>query len=199
MKKTFKFLIIDDHQLFADGLARILEEEDNFTLTGIFNALDSSASIDADLVLLDIQLGVQSGLDLCTWLRERYTNMIIILISMIQAPHLIREGQKRGANGFISKTTDAELLKETVVKICRGENIFLGLPEKGSSLHEVNLLSEREMQIIHLIKQGLTSKMIAEKLFLSEFTVETHRKNILRKLKLNTANELIAYAYANHL
>ncbi len=199
MKKPINFVIIDDHQLFADGLARILQEEGGFVLRAIYNSIDEVEEIIADLVLLDIQLIGQSGLELCAQLRVKYPELKIILISMIQAPHVIREGELKGADGFIPKTTDAELLKEMVIKICEGEKVFLGMHQKEAEPNKISLLSEREMQIIHLIKGGLKSRVIAEKLFLSEFTVETHRKNILRKLGLSSANELIAYAYENHL
>lgn len=203
MKTPITFTIVDDHRLFADGLARILQEDGAFQLLKVYNAgQDLIAELPeskSDLYIIDIQLGEVSGLDICLQIKSKYQNSKVILISMIQAPHIIKQGKKNGANGFIPKTTDAFLLKEMVNRICSGESVFVERDELTDDPNKIGLLTEREMEIIHLVKSGLTTKIIAEQLFLSEFTVETHRKNILKKLKLSTANELIAYAYANHL
>lgn len=200
MAPICKCLIVDDHQLFVDGLSRILLDVPDFSVVGILNDgenLMQEIEVNTiDLVLLDIQLAGKSGLELCTEIRNANSKVKIILISMIQAPHIMKLAEKSGANGFIPKTTDATILKEIILKICHGENVFHAENIENS---EINLLTDREMEIIYLIKQGQKTKAIAEKLFLSEYTVETHRKNILRKLHLGSANELIAYAYANHL
>ena len=198
--KTTNFTIIDDHRLFADGLARILQDDSSFVLVRVYNSgVEYLANIDqpSDLFIIDIQLGDMSGLDICKEIRTKHTEAKIILISMIQAPHLIRLAEQNGADGFIPKTTDAILLKSFVNQVCDDVKVFVKDLVEGAQ--QINLLTDREMEIIHLIKTGMTTKAIAEKLFLSEFTVETHRKNILKKLKISTANELIAYAYANHL
>ncbi|WP_370088147.1 response regulator [Ekhidna sp.] len=203
MKKPISFTIVDDHRLFADGLARILHEDGAFQLQKVHNVtqsfIDELSQVQSDLYIIDIQLGELSGLDICVQIKEKYPEAKVILISMIQAPHLIKQGRKNGADGFIPKTTDASILKEMVNRVCAGETVFVERDEEISNPHSIELLTEREMEIIHLVKSGLTTRAIADQLFLSEFTVETHRKNILKKLKLSTANELIAYAYANHL
>lgn len=198
-----RFTIVDDHRLFADGLARILQETQSFELIKLYNSgsefLDELDHLDIDLFIIDIQLGELSGLDLCTKIKASQTESKVILISMIEAPHLIKLGQKNGADGFIPKTTDAHDLKEMVYKICQGEKIFVNKAVSSEGTDKINLLTEREMEIIHMVKSGKSTRTISEELFLSEFTVETHRKNILKKLQLSSANELIAYAYANHL
>lgn len=202
------FIVVDDHQLFADGLVRILQDEGDFQLTSIckngdelFMHLEKSVT---QLIFLDIQLQGASGLEICTEVKEKFPDIKIILISMIQGPHVIKDGMHRGANGYIPKTTDAALLKEVIRKVLEGENIFLGLEntpvdQPKSDYHKIDTLSPRELEIIGLVKKGMSTKAIAEQLFLSEYTVDTHRKNILRKLQLSSASELIAYAFANHL
>jgi DNA-binding NarL/FixJ family response regulator len=201
MTKPCNCIIVDDHQLFVDGLSRILSDLSDLKIVGVYNdSIDLPLHLEeksADLLLLDIQLnsGI-SGLELCKEIRKVNTQVKVILISMIQAPHILKEAEKNGANGFIPKTIDAGILKDLIIKICKGENIFYS---EGTSNEVINMLTDREMEIIHMIKQGHKTKTIAEKLFLSDYTVETHRKNILRKLQLRSASELIAYAYANHL
>lgn len=201
--KTCNFLVVDDHQLFADGLSRILQEETEFNAIGIVNSgeelLDFLDQTIPDLILLDIQLKNVSGIKLCAHIHNKFPEIKIVLISMIQAPHLIMEAEKIGANGYLPKTTDAQLLKDTIKKIWAGEDVYIGALNNHTVNDKKELLSIREMEIIHLIKNGMTSKAIADKLFLSPYTVETHRKNILRKLNLNSAHELVAYAYENHL
>ena len=196
-----KCIIVDDHQLFIDGLSRILADLSDFKIVGIYN--DSADLIShikeksVDLILLDIQLNSEmNGLELCKEVRKVNTQVKIILISMIQSPHILKEAERNGANGFIPKTIDAGILKDLIIKICNGTNNFYS---EGTSNEVINMLTDREMEIIHLIKQGYKTKTIAEKLFLSDYTVETHRKNILRKLQLTSASELIAYAYENQL
>ena len=197
------FTIVDDHRLFADGLARILQETELFDLLKVYHSgsdfLEELGGVATDLFMIDIQLGELSGLELCSRIKEVFPASKVILISMIEAPHLIRQGIKNKADGFIPKTTDASILKEMVSRICSGEKVFVDKSSAQEDSSKINLLTEREMEIIHLIKGGKSTRIIAEELFLSEFTVETHRKNILKKLNLSSANELIAYAYANHL
>lgn len=199
--RACRFIVVDDHQLFTDGLVRILKEERDFNPVAVFSNAndiwDGMRLHDVDLVLLDIQLRDQSGLDVCRHIRKLYPEVKIVLISMIQAPHILKEGLKQGANGYIPKTIDARLLKEILRRIWHGENVFLAIQDTTEETKQP--LTNREMEIIHLIKNGLSTKAIAEQLFLSEYTVETHRKNICRKLEVNSLAELIAYAYANHL
>lgn len=198
---SYKIIIVDDHALFADGLVRILQDETDFEIQAIcqnerelFLELQQNA---VDLLLLDIQLIDVNGLDICLKVKQEFPETKIILISMIEAAHVVEEARERGANGYIPKSTDASVLKDGVRKVLQGEAVFL--KSEGANNELINQLSKREVEIIQKIKSGLTSKEIADELFLSEFTVKTHRKNILRKLNLNSVSELIAYAFTNHL
>lgn len=201
MNTQCRFVVVDDHQLFADGLVRILQDEPDFHPVAVLAHIDALWDIlelnEVDLILLDIQLQGQSGLDICVHIRRQYPAVKIVLISMIQAPHISKEALRQGANGFVPKTTDAHELKGIVRQIWQGEDLFVHAELAEGD--EKTTLTEREMEIVHLIKNGQSTKAIAEQLFISEYTVETHRKNILRKLGINSATELIAYAYANHL
>ncbi len=205
---TYSTIIVDDHQLFADGLVRILQDETDFVISGICNSaeqlLKQLKERVADLVILDNQMPQKSGLEICPEIKQQYPNTKVVFISMLDEWHIIKEVSEAGADGFIPKTTDASLLKTTLRAICRGEQVFIS-PKKNDQVKGtlanlgIEQLTAREREVIKLIKEGKTSKAIAESLFLSEFTVETHRKNILRKLQLNSATELIAYAFEHHL
>jgi DNA-binding NarL/FixJ family response regulator len=166
MAQICKCLIVDDHQLFIDGLERILSDVPDFSVVGILtdgkNLISKIQENEVDLVLLDMQLAGISGLELCSELRKVNSVVKIILISMIQAPHILKEAEKNGANGFIPKTTDASELKKIISKICHGEHIF---HSEGIQNSEINLLTDREMEIIYLIKQGQKQERLQKNYF----------------------------------
>lgn len=208
MQQQYSIIIVDDHQLFADGLLRILEDEKDFVVTGICNNGQELNHLlndqQPDLVMLDIQMAGINGLDACQKIKQSRPEIKVILISMFESPNVINEGKKAGANGYIPKTTDAALVKTSIREVLDGQDVFLkpnrpeNLFDTGNSTDKL-LISKREREIIELIKKGYTSKMTAEALHISQYTVETHRKNIMKKLKVGSIKELIAYAYENNL
>ncbi len=179
MKKPCSTVIVDDHSLFAEGLKRILEDDLNFRLTAIYNmaedALHAFNNSPPELVLLDIQLPGMSGLEFCKQMKERYPEMKVVMISMFESTSIIADAKASNANGYIPKTTDAQLLKTALYDIIKGKNVFLSKPSlKAPTTNQpqyVSLLSKRELDIITYIKQGHTSKEIAEQLFSSQFTL----------------------------
>lgn len=208
MQEKFKIIIVDDHQLFADGLVRILDDEDDLDVVGVCNNGTELHHMlnnhKPDLLMLDIQMAGTNGLEICSKLKKTIPHVKIILISMFESTNIINEGKKSGANGYIPKTTDASLVKKSIREVINGKEVFIK-PDKievkidpeGTS--NTFLLSKREKEIIQYVKKGFTSKMTAGVLNISKYTVETHRKNILKKLQLNSLKELISYAYENNL
>ena len=200
-------IIVDDHSLFAEGLSRILKDEPDFSLMAICkdgqSLLHLLNSKKPDLIMLDIQMAGESGITICTKIKTVYPDIKVVLISMFEEPQVIVEGKKALADGYIPKTTDAAILKETIRRVLSGETVFIKpqQPTKEPSVQTPNpfLISTREREIIQLVKKGDTSKVIGKKLNISQYTVETHRKNILKKLQLNSIKELISYAYENGL
>lgn len=202
--RIVKTIIVDDHQLFAEGLSRILQDLKHIELTGTVNSstelLNFLKDEDIELILLDIQLKNENGIDICTDLKKRFPEMKVILISMYDPGTLISEIRKCNANGYIPKSADAEAVKDSINRVLNGEDVFLEIDFK-SHVEEpyFKIISTREREIILLIKQGLTARQISEELNISRFTVNTHRKNILRKLKLNSVKDLIAFSFHNQL
>lgn len=206
MKNKYKIIVVDDHQLFLDGMIRILEDEPDFEIIGFYNngsmLLHALNSYQPDLIVLDIQMPKQNGIDISTQIRNRYPTIKILFISMFEASNIIRNIKKIGANGFIPKTTDASIVKDTIREILKGNDVFVQADSEVLEENtDVNIfsLSKREMEIITLIKKGMSSKEIAETLNISNYTVETHRKNIFRKLKIKSVSELVSFAYDNKL
>ncbi len=202
--KNYNTVIVDDHLLFAEGLARILADMKHLTLLEIVHSYSELLHIltqkKVDLILLDIKLKEENGLDICNLIKSLYPDIKVILISMFDPNTLSLEIKKCHANGYIPKSTDANEVKETIDAVLDGEDVFLEL--HSNSVKEVmleKLITSREKEIIALIKQGNTAKQIASILSISIFTVDTHRKNILKKLELNSIKDLIAFSFSNEL
>ncbi|QEE50727.1 response regulator transcription factor [Flavobacterium alkalisoli] len=204
METTYNIVIVDDHRLFAEGLERILMDEPDFSLQGIYSngneLLHHLNSKKPNLVMLDIQMAGIDGLELCKKIKSNYTDIKVILISMFESNTIINEAKNNGADGYIPKTTDASMMKKTIHDILEGSPVYLRpiaeeCKEENSSLPNFHLISKRERDIIKLIKKGYTSKDMADELNISQYTVETHRKNILKKLNLKSVKDLIGLAY----
>lgn len=205
-KEEIKIIIVDDHQLFADGLKRIIEDIENYKVIKTCNNWEElrlmlNAEIP-DLIMLDIQMKGINGLEICKYLKETHPFIKVIFISMLETSSVIEEGKKVCANGFIPKTTDADLVKKTIENVLLGIDSFINQPISEVDLNEnkkqLLLITKREIEIIKLIKAGYNSKLIANELSISRYTVDTHRKNILKKLNLNSIKELIVFAYENY-
>ncbi|SFH06076.1 response regulator [Pedobacter insulae] len=197
-------IIVDDHLLFAEGLSLILHDIPHLHLLKIVNSYNGVAGMFSqyhiDLILLDIKLRDENGIDICFLVKELYPDVKIILISMFDPDSLAVEIKKCNANGYIPKSTNAQVVKATICKILAGENVFLDLGSKNVKETPLEkLITPREREIIALIKQGKSAKEISCLLNISVFTVDTHRKNILKKLELNSIKDLIAFSVSNNL
>lgn len=197
-------LIVDDHLLFAEGLARILSDMQNLKLQKIASSYNEVTRLlsqqHIDLILLDIKLKDENGIDICLLIKNLYPHIKVILISMFDPDSLSVEIKKCNADGYIPKSTDAQIVKDTINAILQGEKVFLELGNnsvKETSIEK--LITSREKEIIALIKQGKTAKEISDILNISVFTVDTHRKNILKKLNLSSIKSLIAFSFNNKL
>ncbi len=197
-------VIIEDHPLFAEGLSLILRDMPHLRLLKIVSSYQEIEYLleqhRIDLILLDIKLKDENGTEICLMIKERYPDTKIILISMFDPSSLAAEIKNCKADGYIPKSTDAQEVKRSINAILKGENIFLELdPESVIEIPFDKLITPREREIIALIKQGKTAKEISAMLYISIFTVDTHRKNILKKLELNSIKDLIAFSVTNNL
>lgn len=203
-KAVINTVIVDDHLLFAEGLARILADMQHLKLLKIVSSYNEVTRLISqhhiDLILLDIKLKNESGIDICSLIKDLYPDSKIILISMFDPNSIATEIKKCDADGYIPKSTDAQEVKDTINAILEGEKIFLELGNNSAKETPIEkLITTREKEIITLIKQGKTAKEISAILHISIFTVDTHRKNILKKLNLNSVKNLIAFSFNNEL
>ena len=203
-----KIVLVDDHSLILDGLKKLLEDDDMLEVIDTqSNVPDAIRSIDRhkpDLVITDYSMGDDDGLSLIQKTRRLYPNMKFIMLSMHDEAHLVKEVLKEGVNGYVLKKDTKEELLAAIYSV-RGGKMYLSNDINAmlvKSLYEPDegkLLTAREREVLHLIAKEYSNKNIAEELFISERTVETHRKNIFRKTKTSSIVGLIKFAYANNL
>ena len=200
--------ILDDHQIIIDGLKLLLESDSNINV--VFEATSGSiflrklTEIDriVDIVLLDLMMPEISGFEMALMLKKDYPEIKIIVLSMnIDGKSITELKAKAGIKGFLSKSVDKTELMLAIMTVNSGEEYFsqeaereMDNYEKISKELEQITLTKREIEIIRLIDKGLINKEIAKKLFISEQTVTTHRKSILRKTGAHNVSTLLNFA-----
>lgn len=203
-----RIILVDDHAILLDGVKNLLEKEDDVLVSGVFHngesALEYLKSNDVDLVVTDFHMPGMDGLSLVHTLKRIKPSVKVIVMSMHDEAHLVKEILKAGINGYVlKKDTHRELLK--AIRDVQNGNVYLSndinriLISNLQNPDEGRLLTEREREIVKLISKEYSNKDIAEALFISERTVETHRKNIFKKTGTNSLVGLIKFAYANNL
>lgn len=207
MQKT-KILLVDDHAIVLDGLKSLLSKIENIEIVAVANngdeGLEQLQKTKADLVITDINMPGMDGMEFIKTIRNNFPPTKIIVLSLHDEPHFIRNIMKQRVQGYIVKNDASSELVEAVERILKGKTFFSSkinqvLMEQIDEPGANTLLTERELQIIKLIVQECSNKQIAEQLFISERTVETHRKNIFRKTETNNIIGLIKYVYNNNL
>lgn len=210
IESTFKILIADDHKLFSEGLASMVKQIKGTELTGIASngqeALDLIILNPIDLLITDLHMPGMDGLELIRNVKQKYPNIKILVISMHNEPSVIEEVFDANAEGYILKDATREEFLKAIDRILYDgtyysnivlENLLRRSREKKKSTENKIHLSEREIEILSLIMQEYSSEEIAEKLFISKRTVDTHRKSILQKTHCRTLVGLIKFAYEN--
>tara|TARA_Y100001972_G_scaffold129174_1_gene194869 strand:+ start:295 stop:912 length:618 start_codon:yes stop_codon:yes gene_type:complete len=203
-----KIYLTDDHAILLGGLTKILSEEDDMDVVGssatVKETLDDLTRKHVDLLITDYNLPDDDGLSLIRRVKVKYPDLKIIVLSMHDEAHLVQEILKEGIQGYIlKKDSQSELL--AAVRAVKNGKIYLSSDINAMLMRGLNgngeqkLLTDREREILKLIAKEYTNKNIAEELFISERTVETHRKNIFRKTGTHNLVGLIKYAYANNL
>jgi len=207
MNKT-KILVVDDHAIVLDGIKSLLADIENIeiaaTATNATEALTLLKQTKAELVITDINMPGMDGLEFIKTIRSDFPPTKIIVLSLHDEPHFVRNIMKLRVQGYILKNDASSELVEAVYRVLAGKTFFSSkisqiMMDQINSPASENLLTEREIEIIKLIAGEKSNKQIADKLFISERTVETHRKNIFRKTATNNIVGLIKFAYANNL
>lgn len=199
-------LIADDHQLFIDGIFSILNQEVGIQiLDRANNGLELLKTIDENpnvaVVLMDIRMPVLDGITATKLIRKQYPKIKILAVSMYDQPADVMEMLEAGAHGYVTKNVDKKELVQAIHTLINGERyVSKNLPEdarawliKAPETEKIPL-TKREKEVLILIARGRTSVQIASELKLSKYTVDTHRKNIHKKLGIKSNTGLVSYA-----
>jgi hypothetical protein len=212
MNKKITIIIFDDHNLVAEMWSELINSDERFSVIAICN--DTSAkSIELvktkkpDVVIMDINIQPLSGIDATKLVRKESPGSKIIGVSMHNQPSFAKRMLKNGATGYVTKSSNRIEMFEAITAVSSGqiyickeiqENLSKQVLVDDDS-HDISKLSEREIDVLRHIKDGLSSKEIAVKLFLSSRTVEVHRSNILKKLNLKNTASLLKYIHNSSL
>lgn len=209
--RTIRIMLADDHPLFLEGLKLMLGKEPGFELCGVATngreVLDTLPETLPDLILLDINMPKMNGLETIKYIKQSYPSMKIIMLSGYFDEAIIKEAKSKGANGYLLKSSQKDELINTIKSVYTG-TAFASPQQEEKSIEEFAFndkflqqfnLTKREKEIVQLIKKGLTNQDIAQALHLSVYTVETHRKNIMQKLKLNSPGALMKFIVENQI
>ena len=214
MKKC-KILIADDHVILREGLKALLNMESEFEVVGEasngIEALQLAGKTNPDVILLDLSMPHANGTESISKIKRRSPQTKIIVLTIHKAEEYIRAAFQYGANGYMLKDDNQQELIRAIRNVLAGNTHlspsicdkvvggYLGDPEKSTQASHWEVLTLREREVIKLIAEGYRNKDIAEFLSISHKTVEKHRSNLMRKLKLNNASALTTYAIQNGL
>lgn len=206
-----RLLIADDHQLLIDGMLSLLREAGGYTLLEPVNdgrqLLEKLASTPVDIILLDLNMPHLDGIRALEKIRRQYPRVRILVLTNYNQPQLVAEVRRLGANGYLLKSASAGELQRVIRLIADGGEWFEELEADEEPLPSYFLdeflrkyhLTRREVEIIRMVGSELTSKEIGSRLSISEFTVNTHRKNIMRKLEVRNIAGILNFARTHGL
>lgn len=206
--QAIRILLVDDHPLVTEGIGACLETWENITIVGTAStgnqAIEKALQVKPDVILMDINLPDMTGLEATRQIKQRLPNARIMILSMHDNREYVVSALEGGASGYILKDVSSGEVATAIEAVYRGGTYFsaevsraLALPPDTPKTDSV--LTSRERQVIAQLARGNTNKMIARSLEISERTVETHRKNIKRKLKISSTAGLTRYAIQNNM
>lgn len=214
MKGQIKVIIVDDHEIFRNGLKMILNKLKYIKLVGEAangqEFLEINEKKNADIVLMDIEMPVMNGVEATKIARQKFPDLKIIVLTMFNDEDYIKEMMDLGVKGYLIKNIKKDLLDNAIRKVFEGGtyyseelfNFFTKTVSKEEEKPEDKLnfkLTDREKEILQLLAEGLNNKEIAEILFISERTVVGHKSNLLSKTGCKSTVSLLAFAIKHNL
>lgn len=200
-----RLIIADDHPLLVSGLIQVLQEmKDVQVLEPALNGrqlIDRLRSAPADIALVDLNMPQMDGIATLKVLQKDFPALKVIVFTNYHQPKLVTEIKKLGAKGYLLKTSNSIIVKEAVMAVAEGKTYFgeeAAVPSTPEQYEDVFIkkyqITKREIEILRMIAQGYTTKEIGESLYVSEFTINAHRRNICRKLNIYTPVALVNFA-----
>jgi two-component system nitrate/nitrite response regulator NarL len=202
-------IMAEDHQMLIDGVKSFFEYDDNINIIGSVNngeeLVKQVALKKPKLVITDIRMPIMDGIEATRIIKKNLPHINVLAMTMFDQPDAIKQMLDAGATGYILKNSGIKMLSKAIVSVANGKTFF----DPNVAFNFMNnyiddnvtignsdniILSNREKEILGLIANGKTSKEISENLFIAKTTVDTHRKNMIRKLNFSSGNELVKYA-----
>ena len=199
---AIKIFIVDDHYMVIEGIQSLLQNEKSIEWMGhATNAASCLAFLQQqkpDVILMDINLPDKSGIDLCKEVKDKYPAIAVLGLSTFNQQSFIEKMMAGGASGYILKNATQEELMEGIETVIKGKQ-FLSFDaalalRKPDIENKIPVITRREKEVLELIADGMTNNEIAQKLFISSTTVDTHRKNLLAKFEAKNIASLIKSA-----
>lgn len=206
MSGGLRILVVDDHALFRRGVMGLLNEMPGFEVIGeAVDGADAVRQVQAlqpDFVLMDVNMPGMSGVQAVEQIRKTHPRLPVLMLTISQADEDLIGAIVAGANGYLLKSAEPDLLYRTILQVAAGHAALspevtarvLQVVQRGHDEHKRQLLSERERAVLRCLSQGMTTSMIAVALFISENTVKTHVRHIMEKLEVNNRAEAVARA-----
>lgn len=219
MKKT-RIALVDDHQIVIDGIASVLADVDTYEIVGTANngrdAVQLVRVAQPDLVLMDIDMPIMNGITASKELKKDFPDVKVIILSLHNEKAIIQNLIQIGVNGYLLKNSDKNEVLNAISQVLDGQKYFSsdvtlslsGLAPSNSiklantdpgNAEKLSSLTEREIEILKGIADGMSNRQIGEQLFISQRTVDTHRQNIMKKLEVKKVVGLIKFAIKNGL
>lgn len=205
MSEKVRIVVVDDHTLFRRGLVGLLSEMEGFQVVGEASAgqesLDVIAKQKPDIVLLDINMPGLSGIETLGKLQERGFEIPVLMLTISQQEEDLLGAIHAGAKGYLLKNAEPETLRNTIKQVVDGNSVLA--PEiteqvfrlvRSGQVGSSSLLTDREVEVLRNLAQGLTTAQTGAELFISENTVKTHIRHILEKLEVSNRAEAVARA-----
>lgn len=217
ISKTIRLLVVDDHRLFTEGLRMVIKEELGVELAGTASngreAIDKCLSMEVDVVFMDLNMPVIGGLEATEEIKRLRPNVKVVIISMNADHATVSKAVRSGADAYILKNEASTEISKAIKSVLKRElylsEILSSTLTKDGDGRIINkddfirftdsLITSREHAVLKLIVEGYTNQQIAETLHISVRTVDTHRANMLTKLKLSNTAMLVKYAVENKL
>lgn len=205
MTKKIRVIIADDHLLIAETWATLINMDPDFEVIKVYDntksLIDEISVLKPDVAILDININPFSGIEATKMIKKLAPGTKIMGVSMHNQPSFAKKMLRNGATGYVTKNSSKQEMYDAIKSVMRGEIYICAEIQKNITNqmlvveddNKISKLTEREIEIIKLIKNGSTNKEIAELLFLSPRTVETHRARVLKKLNLKNSLSLVKY------
>lgn len=204
----YKVIIVDDHALVAEGISNLFKDLPEFELAGVYSnpveALTKIEILKPDLLITDLDMPVLNGLELIEKLKHQQDKPKCILLTMHLDRNTVKKVIKTGVEGYILKNADTSEFLHCIHTVMKGHSyvtpkgmeilIDKGIEVKSTGLKKLQLLTDRELEILKLVVEGNSTNEISEKLFIARRTTETHRKSIMTKLGVNNVAGMVRIA-----